>query len=355
MTAGGKPSVSAAVLKSMEYLDPLISKILEWRKMGKVRSTYAEGLLPFITSSGRVHPDLLLDGTASGRLSCREPNLQNIPRADTELGTAVRLAFRPKAGRVFIQADYSQLELRVAAMLSGDPEMMAIFNEGVDYHQRTAELVSMKMWGIAPDKVKKQHRQAAKTFNFGLLYGMSDAGIAKQIGVSADEARNLRAAVLGKFSILADWIREQLSLAKSTGYASTYYDGQKARRRWLPDLYSLDKRAKSSAERSSWNTPVQGTASDICLRSLVEVVNWIKEDAFPGMVVSTVHDSIMLEVEEDSLDEAAYQLQEIMTQWDSNGVPLVVDLESGPSWAELSTYKPNVALDVIITDDTENL
>jgi len=339
-TPGGKPSVSAAVLKSMTNLDPMVGNILEWRKLSKVKSTYADGLLPHITDEGRVHSDLLLDGTASGRLSCREPNLQNIPRADTDLGRAIRLAFRPKKGLMFLQADYSQLELRVAAMLSGDPEMAEIFTSGVDYHQRTAELVSKSMWGIEPSEVKKLHRQAAKTFNFGLLYGMSNTGIAKQIGCSVDEAAHLRISILGKFHVLADWISEQVETAKSFGYASTWWAGEKARRRWLPDLFSSDKKAQSSARRATWNTPVQGTASDICLKSLVEIVNWIRADHFPAKVVSTVHDSIMLELGEDCLDEGAWHMKKIMTRWESRGIPFVVDMEVGPSWAELETYEP---------------
>ena len=336
-TAKGKPSVDRETLKSLEGKHAIVSQTLELRQLSKIKSTYVDGLLGSISSDGRVHPDLLLDGAASGRLSCREPNLQNIPRADTDLGHAVRAAFRAGPGMTFLQADYSQLELRVAAMLSGDPEMLAIFNSGVDYHMRTAQLVSQQAWGIPAEQVTKKHRTAAKAFNFGLLYGMSDAGIAHSVGCTVREAEKLRASILGKFKVLAKWIRGQQQQAKKTGYARTYWQGKPARRRPLPNLWSSDPREKASAERATWNSPIQGTASDLCLASLVAVTDWVIADAVPAKVVITVHDSIVLEVEDSALEEAAWHLRDIMASW-TDEVPLVVDLEVGKDWASMKDY-----------------
>ena len=343
-TSTGRPSVDKATLEKLSGKHPVVDAILSWRKLCKMQSTYAEGMLPYIAADGRVHPDILLDGAASGRLSCRNPNLQNIPRSDTDLGKRIRKAFKAQPGKVLIQADYSTLELRIAAILSQDETMCDVFRSGVDYHLRTAQMVSEKAWGIPPDKVEKTHRTAAKAVNFGLLYGMSDYALGRTIGCSTKDAAEVRNAILGNFPKLARWIAGELREAKKTGYARTYWGRDEhgnnipARMRPLRGLGSPDEKIKASAERAAWNTPVQGTASDFCLASIVEVVKWIFDDCFPGKLVLTVHDSILLEVDEEAVEEACWNINRLMTQWDTAGVPLAVDIEIGTNWADLTPY-----------------
>lgn len=267
------------------------------------------------------------------------PNMQNIP-VRTELGRMIRKAFIAGVGNKLMQFDFSQLELRVAADLSNDPLMLDIFHKGEDYHQRTAELVSQQVWGIPPEQVKKDHRSQAKTINFRTLYGGSDYANSKALGISIVAAKTLREAIFGRFNIMAKWFREQLTIGRRTGYAWTWWGGHRGRRRSLWQIGDSDEKNRGTAERSTGNTPIQGTASDYCLASVIALVNWIEQDAFPGKLVGTVHDSVLLEVPEDCVEEAAYQIPQIMTQWRTkNNVPLVVDIEIGDTWGELIDYE----------------
>ena len=278
--------------------------------------------------------------------NCSDPNLQNIPRAKgLREAKMVKDCFRAEDGKLLLQADYSQLELRVAAMLSGDERMIEIFKSGEDYHLRCAKLISQTAWGVHPDNVLPggEYRSKAKGFVFGLLYGMTDGGLARRMGCTKAEAARIRKAVLGSFPQLAQWIRERLDEARKTGWTYTWWDGQKARQRTLWQVAQQgdddDEGARITAENSSFNTPCQGTASDFCLASVVSTVQWLLEDLLPAKLVITVHDSIILEVEEDALAEVAYGLHGQMTQWNSNGVPLVVDMEVGKSWGSLVDYR----------------
>ena len=206
-------------------------------------------------------------------------------------------------------------------------------------------MVSEKAWGISPDKVDKTHRTAAKAVNFGVLYGMSDYALGKTIGCSTRDATEVRAAILGNFPDLAKWIQDQLRFAKQTGYTRTFWGRDEegvnipARMRPLRGLGSPDEKIRASAERAAWNTPVQGTASDFCLASIVRVVKWIFDDCAPVKLVLTVHDSILLEVDDDAVDEACWAINHLMTDWDTAGVPLDVDIETGKNWADLTPYK----------------
>ena len=342
-TPKGSPSTGKEALTAIADKHPAVGMLLEWRVITKMRNTYAEGLMRFLRDDMRVHPHINIAGTATGRMSCSEPNLQNIPRSDSKEGKMVKDLFIAPEGHVLLQADYSQLELRIAAVLSGDPEMLEIFNAGDDYHQRTARMISKQAWGIDPDDVEKKHRSQAKTVNFGLLYGMNSAGLAYQLGISVDDADAIKRAVLGKFKILSKWINERLAETRKSGHAWTWWDGQPARRRPLLDVGDSNDAKRLTAERSSWNTPIQGTASDFCLASLIECVNWLLErnqDPSVGTtrLVMTVHDSLIFEVPEKELNDVAAQVERIMTSWDSNGVPLKVDLEVGRSWGSMEAF-----------------
>jgi len=339
LTDKGSPSTDAETLEALRGQHPIAGDIVEYRTFTKLKGTYAAGMLAHVRTDGRIHPNLKLDGARSGRLSCTDPNLQNIPRGDSPEGKMARDVFVASPGYVLLQADYSQIELRVAAMLSGDVAMIDVFKSGQDFHQRTAEMVSQMAWGIPPEQVEKRHRSAAKIINFGLLYGKSDRTLAKDINCKVEEATRVREAIFGRFKKLASWMREQLRETKATGYTWTWWNGQPARRRSLYQVADGDDEIRSRAEHGSWNTPIQGTATEYCTSSLVEVVRWVLDDAVPARVLLPVHDALLIEVREDVLPEAAYQVRRIMQSWYSAGVPLVVDLETGPAWGSLTKYK----------------
>jgi DNA polymerase-1 len=248
-----------------------------------------------------------------------------------------RGCFAAHEGWTILSADYSQLELRIAAMLSKDPTMIDIFKRGEDLHQKTAEMIAPLVWHITADQVKKvPHRAAAKAVNFGVLYGQTAKGLCRKIGCTEEEAERIIQAILGKFHLLGGWIKERLASARRDGCTWTYWNGEHARRRNLWQLADDDNEAKGTAERSSWNTAIQGTGSDYLLRSLVQVVNWVLDNGVPARVVLSVHDSLLLEVRDDCLGEVAAKVKEVMTGWPSDDVPLVVDVEAGPTWGDLT-------------------
>lgn len=340
-----EPAVDAESLEHLKDQHPAMADLLEWSKLDKLRGTYVDGMREHIAADGRIHPSLNLDGARSGRLSCSDPNLQNIPRAKglTE-AKMVKDCFRASPGSLLLQADYSQLELRVAAMLSGDERMLDIFKSGEDYHLRCAKIISQTAWGVHPDDVLPggEYRSKAKNFVFGLLYGMTDGGLARRMECTKDEAARIRKAVLGSFPRLAQWIQECLAEARRTGWTYTWWDGKRARQRTLWQIAQQgddDAGQRITAENSSFNTPCQGTASDFCLASVVGVVNWLLASGLPAKLVITVHDSIIIEVAKAALAEVARGVHRIMTGWNSDGVPLVVDMEAGSAWGSLVNYR----------------
>lgn len=353
MSASGQSaSVDEDALKHLEAQGAReAAALLKLREMTKLRGTYAAGMLRHIRSDGRIHPNVKLDGARSGRTSCTDPNLQNIPRAETLTGKMIRQCFIAPPGYALLESDYSQLELRIAAMLSGDPDMKAIFQSGVDYHLRTAQMISKLAWGIAPEDVKPQHRSAAKTINFALLYGQGDAACAAKItvemrrgdpgapAVRPEQAAKVREAILGKFKVLARWLEDQLTFARRYGHSRTWWEGKPGRSRPLWRIADQDDQMRSNAENASQNTPIQGTASDYCIASLARVVDWIEEEHIPAKLIIPIHDSLMLEVREDYLAEAAYCVRGIMQGHWSDDVLLEVDQKVGPNWGDLQKYK----------------
>lgn len=336
-TNTGKLSTDRETLEHLRG-HPVVDDLLVWRKFTKLKGTYADGILAHIRSDGRVHPNFRLDGARSGRASCRDPNLQNIPRAkDSPEGKMARDIFVAEPGSVLLEADFSQIELRVAAMLSGDSLMRTIFERGEDYHLRTAQMVSQQAWGITPEQVTDSHRSAAKAINFGVLYGMSDEGLADIIGCGPDQAARIKSAIFGKFTRLAGWIKSQLEYARRNGCTWTWWDGDRARRRQLWQIADQDGERRSRAEHGSWNSAIQGTAADYCTASLASVTEWIIRECVPAKLVLAVHDSLILEVESDCVDEVAATVRKIMTGWPTlHHVPLDVDMKIGSSWGSLA-------------------
>jgi len=340
-TDTGSPSTDKATLELLLSKNlkteqkQFVENMLEYRKVSKMHSTYATKLGGFIRDDGRVHPSFNLVGARSGRISCSDPNVQQIPRADTELSSMARDCFVAPKGRVFVQLDYSQLELRIAAMLSLDKNMGDVFRSGRDYHMRTAQIISKQAWGISPNKVTKNHRTMAKSVNFGLFYGMSTGTLAKNIGCSKEEAQKIQNAVFGSFPDLKRWCDNHVQAARREGCAYTYWKNNRARVRPLFRIADQDDHVRKTAENGSFNTPVQGTASDFCLASLARCVEWLVKERFPAKLVLTVHDSLLFEVDEKHRDELIDSAKHLMTDWESNNVPLVVDAEIGKTWGKL--------------------
>lgn len=343
-TKTGKASTDKESLDALKGQHPVVDDIVEYRRISKLRSTYAESMLEHIRADGRIHPTIRLDGAGTGRTSCEDPNLQNIPRGDTAESKIARDVFAAPPGYVMLQLDYSQLELRIAAMLSNDPVMRQLFIDGVDFHMKTAELISQIAWGIPPSQVQKRHRSQAKMVNFGIIYRMSAMGLAARLGCDMREAEKILDAVLGKFRVFARWAEQQIALARRTGYVWTYWNGQRARRRPLWRVADKDDRARINAENAAVNTPVQGSASDYCLASLVEIVDWLREDDLDARCVLSIHDALLFEVHESCLHEVAHTARGLMTQWFSDGVPLEIDIEAGPAWGSLKKWDPDPAV-----------
>jgi uracil-DNA glycosylase family 4 len=357
LTDTGRASTDKEVLAELARKHPFARDLSEWRRLGKLRGTYAgsregEGLWAHVREDGRIHTSILLDGAGTGRTSSQEPNLQNIPVRTAE-GRMARDCFVAAPGCLLVQLDYSQLELRVAAMLSRDPAMISIFQSGDDYHTRTAQIIAKIAWGIGPDQVQKKHRFTAKTINFALLYGAGDAKIAEQIktqsngefSVTSEDVAKIRVAILGAFRTFSQWADKKLAESRKTGQAWTWWQGAPARCRSLWKIGSNqgdDDGARITAEHSAVNTPVQGTGSDFCIASLTELVEWIQREGIEDVVklVLPVHDSIMFECREDWVERVANKAREVMTGWPSDGVPLVVDVEVGRSWGSLAKWPP---------------
>ncbi len=337
----GAASTDRGTLEHLRGRHPFVDDIIEWRRLEKMDGTYAAGLIPHILPDGRIHTTFRIDGTETGRVSSENPNSQNLPRADSLEGKMCRDGFTASPGRVLIELDQSQIELRVAAGMSGDPDMIAIFQSGQDYHLRTAQMISRLAWNIAEEMVTDWHRTYCKTINFGLLYGKTDAGLAEQLGCTVDEARKLRMAILGKFKKLAEMIKRLLYQVRSKGYVEVPWNSTAVHVRPLYEAGGHDKWKRSNAENSSINTPIQGKAAWFTLASLPLIHTWIDEVGATDHcdIVNTVHDSILFDVTPEWADRVTEGATKIMTSFDCYGVPLVADCKGGDRWGSLRKIK----------------
>ncbi len=348
----GDPSTDKDSLDHLKGQHPVVDDLIEWRHISKLKSQYADGLILHIAPDGRIHTTYNVDGARSGRASSENPNMQNIPseERDPHDSKLIKDCFIASPGYVLLASDYAQLEFRVAADLADDPDMKAVFLRGDDFHQATAEFIAPIVWKVQPCPqcrkngchVTKAMRRGAKAFNFGIMYGMMDGTIAERAGCTLEVAKLIRQAVLGKFKKFAVWIQQRLAETKKTGLAWTWWLGRRAHCRQLYKVHAVgdDNRGiKINAENSSFNTPVQGTASFYCLASVTKLVNWILEDRIDAKVVATVHDSIVLEVREDQVELVARKMHGIMTGWPTmTHVPLDIDLKVGTAWGSLVHY-----------------
>lgn len=327
----GVPSVSKDVLEKIKH--PAASAIVELRRAVKFKGTYADAMQFFVRDDGRVHCTILIDGTETGRPSSSGPNMFNMPRPKNLDGKLCRDMITAPEGWWLLEIDQSQVEFREAAILSGDEVMLDMFAQGMDFHLATAKLIA-PIFGVDPDAVDKDHilRDQAKTLNFATLYGDPVEGTAAKLGITVDAAKKLRAAILGKFKKLAKWIETQVREGRRTGFCRTYWRGEPALIRPLWQIGDSDDEARETAERSCYNTPVQGSAALITNATCGAVQAWIDEDMPPVRLVLTVYDSLLMEVMKGHLRLTLATVAAMSTQWH----PLLeVDAKVGQSWGSM--------------------
>lgn len=320
-------STDTSVLEELQEFDIVPKMILEYRELTKLLSTYVESLPKLTDKENRIHTDFVQTGTATGRLSCREPNLQNIP-VRNDAGRKIRSAFTAGDGKVLISADYSQIELVVLAHLSGDENMCKAFNEGTDIHKTTAALI----YGISPEQVTPQMRRIAKTINFGVIYGMGTFSLSKDLGISRKEAQNFIDLYFKTYSSVSQFMSDTISKAESNGYVETIFK----RRRPITGINSKNKIEKAAAERVAKNTPIQGSAADIVKKAMIDVSKALKESELPCKILLQVHDELIFECDENELtvQKAVSLIKEKMENAVKLQVPLRVSIEYGKNWGE---------------------
>ena len=318
-------STNIDVLEKLKDQHPIVPAIIDYRMLTKLRSTYAEGLLKVIAADGRIHTTFQNMVTATGRLSSTDPNLQNIP-VRTELGGEIRKMFVPKPGCTLVDADYSQIELRVLSHMAGDTVMQQAFCSGSDFHSLTAAMV----FHVEPEQVTPLMRRSAKAVNFGIVYGISDFSLAGDLGVSRKEAKAYMDGWLGTYSGVADFMKQVVADARENGYTETLY----GRRRSLPELKSSNFNVRTGAERMALNTPVQGTAADIIKLAMIRVHQRLKDGGFAAQLILQVHDELIVECPAEETEAVMQLVQEEMEQAVSLQVPLLAEAQAGASWYE---------------------
>ena len=318
-------STNAEVLEALRDKHPIIELILLYRQYTKLQSTYVEGLLKAVSEDGRIHSLFKQTETRTGRISSTEPNLQNIP-VRTELGRNMRKFFISEEGRSLIDADYSQIELRILSHLSGDKNMQAAFINGDDIHTSTAAQV----FGMPADMVTSEMRRAAKAVNFGIVYGISAFSLAKDIDVSVPQADRYIKSYLAKFSGVRDFMKKAVDDATEKGYAETMF----GRRRYIPELAAKNKNIQSFGQRAAMNAPVQGAAADIIKIAMVRVYKRLKKEVPDAHLILQIHDELIIEAADKDIGAASAVLGEEMRNAVKLAVPLTADVQSGKSWFE---------------------
>jgi len=325
-TPKGQPSTAESVLQELALNYPLPKLILEHRGLSKLKSTYADALPACINpSSGRVHTSYHQAVAATGRLSSSDPNLQNIPVRTPE-GRRIRQAFVAPSGHKLLAADYSQIELRIMAHLSGDERLLRAFESGLDIHRATAA----EVFGATPETVTPEQRRSAKAINFGLIYGMSAFGLARQLGIERDAAQAYVDLYFARYTAVKAFMDQTRAQAREQGYVETVF----GRRLYVPEIRSQNAQRRQYAERTAINAPMQGTAADIIKRAMLRVDQWLRVSAVDARMIMQVHDELVFEVAEDTIDEVAPAIQAHMSAAAELAVPLVVDAGVGLDWDE---------------------
>jgi DNA polymerase-1 len=323
-TASGAPSTDEEVLAKLAEDYPLPRILLDWRALAKLKSTYTDKLPRMVDPrSGRVHTSYSQAVAVTGRLASSDPNLQNIPVRTAE-GRRIREAFVAPPGASIVSADYSQIELRIMAHISGDASLLRAFEQGLDVHRATAA----EIFGVSPPEVSAEQRRYAKVINFGLIYGMSAYGLASNLGIERDAAKNYIERYFARYPGVARYMEETRALARSQGYVETVF----GRRLWLAEINSPNGPRRSAAERAAINAPMQGTAADLIKMAMIAVQRWLDERRSGAKLIMQVHDELVLEVPQAELDEVRAALQRIMTGVARLSVPLEVECGVGDNW-----------------------
>ncbi|OFS97631.1 DNA polymerase I [Stenotrophomonas sp. HMSC10F06] len=325
-TPKGQPSTNEEALEAIAEQHELPRVILEYRGLAKLRSTYTDKLPEMINQdTGRVHTSYHQSGAATGRLSSSDPNLQNIP-IRTEDGRRIRRAFVAPPGRKILACDYSQIELRIMAHLSEDPGLVRAFEQGVDVHRATAaEVFSRRL-----EEVTSNERRAAKAINFGLMYGMSAFGLARNLGIDRGQAQDYVALYFSRYPGVRDFMERMRQQARDQGYVETLF----GRRLYLNDINARNQGLRAGAERAAINAPMQGTAADIIKRAMVKVDSWLLDHSDQAKMILQVHDELVFETESSFLDTLRLKVVELMSSAAELRVPLVVDAGVGDNWDE---------------------
>lgn len=318
-------STNVDVMEKLRGKHPIVDEVLEYRTLTKLKSTYAEGLLKVIGEDGRIRSSFQMTVTATGRLSSTEPNLQNIP-VRKKLGAEIRKMFVAGPGMVLVDADYSQIELRLLAHISGDEAMREAFLSGEDFHTVTAS----KVFGIPVEEVTPILRSRAKAVNFGIVYGISAFSLAQDIGVYPNEAKAYMDAYLDKYHGVREYMEKIKAQARADGYVETLFH----RRRWLPELKSSNFNVRSFGERVALNMPVQGTAADVIKLAMVNVHRRLKEEELEARLILQVHDELIVECPESEAERVRTLLEKEMENAVHYSVPLIAEAHVGHSWAE---------------------
>ena len=320
----GRRSTSAAALEALVGAHPIVERILAYRELSKLKGTYLDPLPRLVhPATGRIHTRYHQTGTATGRLSSSDPNLQNIP-VRTEVGRRIRRAFVAEPGYVLVAADYSQIELRVLAHLSGDENLKRVFQERRDIHTQTASW----MFGVPPEAVDPFRRRAAKTVNFGVLYGMSPHRLSRELGIEYTEAERFIQRYFESYPRVQAYIERTLEQAREKGYVETLF----GRRRYIPDIRSRNRNVREAAERMAFNMPVQGTAADLMKLAMVKLAPEVR--ALGARIILQVHDELVLEAPQDRAEAVARVVREVMEGVWALDVPLEVETGIGENWLE---------------------
>jgi DNA polymerase-1 len=332
LTLGGrrrsKPrSTAAGVLEELALTNELPRKVLEYREIAKLKSTYVDALPRLIhAETGRVHTSFSQTGTATGRLSSSNPNLQNIP-VRSELGREIRAAFVAAPGHTLLSADYSQIELRILAHFSEDPVLVEAFRTGQDIHARTAQ----EVFGVGPLAQTAEHRRVAKAINFGIIYGQTPFGLAAQLGIDQKEAAKFIAAYFARYRGVKEYLDSSLAKARKAGVTRTMF----GRLRPLPEINSPQPNLRNVAERTALNTPLQGTAADLIKLAMVAIDRQLPAEGLRARMILQVHDELLFELPEEELDRLSALVRHAMENVDTLLVPVVVDMKAGPNWRDM--------------------
>ncbi|PKP39568.1 MAG: DNA polymerase I, partial [Bacteroidetes bacterium HGW-Bacteroidetes-13] len=326
-TKTGQYATGEEVLSYLAPKHEIVQNILDWRQLIKLKNTYVDTLPGQVNpQTGRIHTEYMQAVAATGRLSSNNPNLQNIP-IRTERGREVRKAFVAKdENHVLLAADYSQIELRIIAALSGDPSMITSFKNGEDIHKSTAS----KVFGVPLEEVTREQRSHAKTVNFGIIYGVSAFGLSQQTDLSRSDSKNLIDTYYATYPKLRDYIQSQIDFAHEHGYVKTIL----GRRRYLPDIQSQNQVVRGAAERNAVNAPIQGSAADIIKLAMIQIFNQLNEKHFKTKMLLQVHDELVFEVPKNELETVSQLIKKEMESAYILEVPLSVDLGVGNNWLE---------------------